>query len=166
MKRLLSKAKSTLQELKDSTKSKQKQTPLQDHRTPHPMVNPPTPTDVIRYRYHHGANLGTNIPTPLVETCSNGRTNQVPYSFSKDGFTGPCSPQNHPAAPNSTLSPHTSKSMASTPLVRSGRITGRTLSRMGSSSGWLERLSVQVSDCQLGTSRWAEIIVTGRHLRG
>ena len=62
MKKLLSKAKASVVDLADKRDSNpnerysQEQVLLQDD-TP-PGIRPPTQLDVLRYRYHHGANLG------------------------------------------------------------------------------------------------------------
>ncbi|KAE8452370.1 hypothetical protein EG329_001070 [Mollisiaceae sp. DMI_Dod_QoI] len=53
MKKFFNKAKSQFQ---DSSSSSQKPIP---HQNQHNVIQPPTAEDVIRYRYHHGVNLGS-----------------------------------------------------------------------------------------------------------
>jgi aryl-phospho-beta-D-glucosidase BglC (GH1 family) len=54
MKKFLTKARSTFQD--PSTSSAQK--PIPQHSQPS-IITPPTSTDLLRYRYHHGTNLGS-----------------------------------------------------------------------------------------------------------
>lgn len=62
MKKLFSKAKASVADLAEKPASNpnegfyQEQLPLQDDAPP--SIRPPTQLDVLRYRYHHGANLG------------------------------------------------------------------------------------------------------------
>ena len=57
MKKFISKAKSSFKELQDSALSTQ--SPLQEHTNIPSTLGIPTQIDVIRYRHHHGTNLGT-----------------------------------------------------------------------------------------------------------
>lgn len=60
MKKFLDKAKSKLDQHTDSFSSSSvpSQQPLPSHDEPS-RIQPPSPTDVLRYRYHHGTNLGS-----------------------------------------------------------------------------------------------------------
>ncbi|CZR62026.1 related to Putative glucan 1,3-beta-glucosidase [Phialocephala subalpina] len=55
MKKFFNKAKSQLQEFQDASSS-QKPIPQQNQQN---VIHPPTSEDVIKYRYHHGVNLGS-----------------------------------------------------------------------------------------------------------
>lgn len=57
MKKFLDKAKSSFKDSPHSQQQQQQQ-PLQTHDQPS-TITPPSPLDIIRYRYHHGTNLGS-----------------------------------------------------------------------------------------------------------
>ena len=58
MKKFLNKAKDSYKDFQDNQSGSGAQQPIQQPNQP-VNLGPPTPNDVLRYRYHHGTNLGS-----------------------------------------------------------------------------------------------------------